>query len=122
MSPATSEPRFSQFVEFTVQPLQAAALAEALLIRARHSTCRCSGFINCAIHMNEQDNRVFMHLLWESQTQAESAIGQMQSVKPDLFQLALQHNATALSFSAYDAVGEVCAGRPALDQALSGGQ
>ena len=107
MKPVTSEPRFSQFVEFTVQPLQAAALAETLLSRAQRFTSLCPGFIKCAVHANEQDNRLFMQLLWQSRKHAEQAIGQMQNVEPDLFNLALQHNASALLFSAYAAMGEV---------------
>lgn len=108
MNPAPFGPRFSQLIELTVQPLQAGALASAMLAQAQRFSCECPGFIKCTVHLGEQGSQVLMHLLWDSKANAEQAITQLQNVEPDFFDLAQRHNVGALLFSTYDVVGEVC--------------
>lgn len=108
MNSALFGPRFGQLIEFTVQPLQAGALASAMLAQAQLFTYECPGFIKCTVHLSDQGTQVLMHLLWDSKAYAEQAVTQLQGVEPDFFDLAQRHNVSALLFSTYDVVGEVC--------------
>ncbi|MNR11473.1 Antibiotic biosynthesis monooxygenase [compost metagenome] len=107
MSSSTRDSRFSQFVEFTVDPLHAQDLVTALITRVEQFTCFYPGFISVRVHSNQENERVLMQLLWISKEHGEHALELAQTVEPDLFHLARQHHASALLFSTYDAVAEV---------------
>ncbi|WDU65127.1 antibiotic biosynthesis monooxygenase [Pseudomonas poae] len=101
--------QFSQFVEFVVDPLHVQDLVTALIERVERFTRLCPGFISAQVHVSEAGDRVLMQLLWPSRQSGELAIERAQTVEPDLFHLARQHHASALFFSTFNALAQVCA-------------
>ncbi|OAJ50558.1 hypothetical protein [Pseudomonas marginalis] len=100
---------FSQFVEFVVDPLHVQDLVTALIARVERFTCLCPGFISAQVHVSEAGDRVLMQLSWPSRQYSELAIERSQTAEPDLLHLARQHHASALLFSTFNAVAQVCA-------------
>lgn len=107
MNASTRDSRFSQFVEFTVDPLHVQGLATALITRTKQFTCFYPGFISAQVHVSDEGERVLMEILWSSRADGEHALELAQTVEPDLLHLARQHHASALLFSTYQAVAEV---------------
>jgi hypothetical protein len=107
MNASACDSRFSQFVEFTVDPLHMQGLVTALITRVKQFTCFYPGFISAQVHASNEGERVLMEILWSSRADGEHALELAQTVEPDLFHLARQHHASALLFSTYHAVAEV---------------
>lgn len=107
MNASTRDSRFSQFVEFTVDPPHVQGLVTALITRAKQFTCFYPGFISAQVHVSDEGERVLMKCLWSSKADSEHALELAQTVEPDLFHLARQHHANALMFRTYYAVDEV---------------
>lgn len=117
MNESVRDSGFSQFVEFTVDPLHVQGLVTALITRAKQFTCFYPGFISAQVHVSDEGERVLMKFLWSSRADGEHALELAQTVEPDLFHLARQHHASALLFSTYHAVAEV---RVSTDGPLAG--
>lgn len=107
MNASARDSRFSQFVEFTVDPLHMQGLVTALIMRVKQFTCFYPGFISAQVHASNEGERVLMELLWTSRADGEHALELAQTVEPDLIHLARQHHASALLFRTYQAVAEV---------------
>ena len=107
MNASAHDSRFSQLVEFTVDPPHVQGLVTALITRAKQFTCFYPGFISAQVRVSDESERVLMEFLWSSKADSEHALELAQTAEPDLIHLARQHHASALMFRTYYAVNEV---------------
>lgn len=105
---------FSQFVEFAVDPRHHAGLVTALNERFERITRTYPGFIRASVHVSEDRKRVLSHVLWRSKMDCEKALENAEQGEGDLWEMIRTHRthrATAMTFNAYEMVGETVAPR-----------
>ncbi len=97
---------FSQFVEFVVDPRHQAGLVAALNERFERITRTYQGFIRASVQVSEDRGRVLSHVLWRSRMDCEKALENAEQGEGDLWAMIRTHRATAMTFNAYELVGE----------------
>jgi hypothetical protein len=107
MPQSESHSRFNQLIEFAVDPRQHAALAAALVEQAERLTCTYPGFISASVQASEDGCRVLSQVLWQSRRASEQALLNAEGGEPDFAELMRRYRVTAVTFNAYEVLGQI---------------
>jgi hypothetical protein len=100
---------FTQSVEIVVGALNVPALVSVLTARIAQFTCTYSGFIGALVQVSERKDAVHMQICWISRESGEQSLAKTKDGEPDLFQIASDLQASAMTFRTSVVAADRCA-------------
>jgi hypothetical protein len=107
MSDSFSPLGFTQSVEIVASPLNVQRLIVALTARIDRFSSTYPGFVGACLQVSEQHDEVRMQLNWRSRNHGEQAVANPKVGEPDLFNLASEFQASAMTFRTFLIANEV---------------